>query len=328
MTVKAFPSRLCKFAPCQVFKPVAKYCIELEAVKLGSVSRNGCSISSTYQAEMQKDTELHSYVHGHHGSVINDHSRRTARDSAAFLLPHIWPDFTILDVGCGTGTITVDLASLVPDGKVEGVDLAEKVLAQGRKLAESRNLSNVSFHAIDANALPFQDDHFDIVYCHQVLQHVQDPVKVLKEMRRVTRPGGIVAARDADYKSFAWYPEPLGLQKWAEVYQKAARENGGEPNAGRYLHRWAKGAGFELGDIEASWHSWRYSGERAVQFAQPWKDRVLHSNYADTARKHELASKEELEEISNAWDEWSKEEDAFIAIPHGEILCRKQKFTA
>lgn len=83
--------------------------------------------------------------------------------------------------------------------------------------------------------MPYADASFDVVFCHQVLQHVSDPVEILKEMRRVAKPGGIVAAREADYKSFAWYPEPAGLDFWLASYQKTARACGGEPNAGRYL---------------------------------------------------------------------------------------------
>jgi 2-polyprenyl-3-methyl-5-hydroxy-6-metoxy-1,4-benzoquinol methylase len=106
-----------------------------------------------------------------------DHARRTAQDSAAFLLPHIQPHHKILDVGCGPGTIAADLAALVPQGSVIAVDAVESVLQQASTYAASRNLTNISFQTVDANDLPFPDDTFDIVYCHQLLQHVKDPGK-------------------------------------------------------------------------------------------------------------------------------------------------------
>src|SRR5580692_1232777 len=89
------------------------------------------------------------------------------------------------------------------------------------------------------------DDTFDVVHAHQVLQHVADPVRALQEMRRVCRPGGVVAARDADYSGFIWFPRFPALDFWRDIYQQAARSNGGEPDAGRRLLSWALEAGFD-----------------------------------------------------------------------------------
>ena len=79
---------------------------------------------------------------------------------------------------------------------------------------------------------------------HQVLQHLADPVGALAEMRRVTRPGGIVAVRDAVYSAMTWFPEPAGMEQWRSVYMATARANGGEPDAGSRLLSWARAAGF------------------------------------------------------------------------------------
>ena len=263
------------------------------------------------------------YSHGHHKSVVQDHARRTAHDSAAFLLPHIKPTDAILDVGCGPGTITADLAALVPQGSVIGVDAIDSVLDQAKSFAKSRNLTNVTFQAVDANNLPFPDDAFDIVFCHQVLQHVKDPVGILHEMRRVAKSGGIVAAREADYKSFAWYPETPEISRWAELYQKISKTNGGEPNAGRYVHVWARMAGFAPKTVTATWDVWRYTGQRVTQFAQSWEGRILQPGFLQTAVREGFATEEEIKSISDGWRRWSTEEDAFFAIPSGEILCHK-----
>nr|KAK5450601.1 hypothetical protein LTR18_000617 [Exophiala xenobiotica] len=267
-----------------------------------------------------------SYTHGHHASVIMDHARRTAQDSAAFLLPHIQPHHKILDVGCGPGTITADLAALVPQGSVIAVDAVESVLQQASTYAASRNLTNISFQTVDANDLPFPDDTFDIVYCHQLLQHVKDPVGILREMRRVCKPQtGIVAAREADYASFAFYPSPPEINRWAELYQLVARKNGGEPNAGRHLHVWARQAGFspDKKEIHASWDSWRYADERATQFSMSWHGRILQPGFMGTAVREGYATEQEIRALSEAWKRWGESEDVLVAIPHGEILCRK-----
>src|SRR5215471_20884375 len=69
------------------------------------------------------------YLHGHHDSVLRSHRWRTAENSAGYLLPRLAPDARVLDVGCGPGTITADLAARVPGGHVTGIDAAADVLA-------------------------------------------------------------------------------------------------------------------------------------------------------------------------------------------------------
>ena len=146
---------------------------------------------------MPKARETAVYTHGHHESVLRSHTWRTAANSAAYLLGSLKPHMKILDIGCGPGTITADLAALVPDGQVTGVDHAPGILDQARATAAERGLDNVEFAVADVHALDFPDDTFCVVHAHQVLQHVGDPVQALREMRRVTRPGGFVAVRDA-----------------------------------------------------------------------------------------------------------------------------------
>src|ERR1700758_3076475 len=125
------------------------------------------------------------YTHGHHGSVLRSHRWRTAENSAAYLLPHLSPDAKVLDVGCGPGTITADLADRVPRGHVTGIDAAQEVIDQAAEAVGDR--ANLKFATGDVYALDYPDDSFDIVHAHQVLQHLGDPVRALAEMRRVTR---------------------------------------------------------------------------------------------------------------------------------------------
>jgi ubiquinone/menaquinone biosynthesis C-methylase UbiE len=264
------------------------------------------------------------YSHGHHSSVVNSHARRTVKDSVAFLVPYIKAGSRILDVGCGPGSITVDVAQLAFPGQVTGVDAVGSVLDQGRLLAKERNVENVDFQGpVDANALPFGDSTFDVVFCHQLLQHVNDPVGILKEMERIAKPGGIVAARESDYKSFAWYPEHTGLDKWSKVYELNARANGGEPNAGRVLHVWAKKAGLTPEHMKNTVTSWCYTGARATQWAEMWADRALHSGFHKTAVERGHASEKEVQEISDAWRAWGAMEDTWYSVPSSEMLYEK-----
>ncbi|MGW6461904.1 methyltransferase domain-containing protein [Streptomyces sp. NPDC055078] len=261
------------------------------------------------------------YTHGHHESVLRSHTWRTAANSAAYLIGELNPGDRVLDIGCGPGTITADLAALVPDGHVTGVDLAPDIVEQARALAAGRGLAHTDFAVADVNALDFPDGSFDVVHAHQVLQHVGDPVGALREMRRVCRPGGIVAARDSDYGAFTWFPANSALDAWQALYRRVARANGGEPDAGRRLLSWARAAGFT--GITATAGIWSFaSPEERAWWSRLWADRTTGSGYADLAVDGGHATAEQLAAAADGWLEWGGHDDAWFIVPHGEIMCR------
>ncbi|OJJ47339.1 hypothetical protein ASPZODRAFT_96289 [Penicilliopsis zonata CBS 506.65] len=265
--------------------------------------------------------ESATYTHGHHPSVLRAHTWRTARNSVAFVLPHVQPAMRILDLGCGPGSITVDLAAYVPSGHITGVDAVGSVLEQARALAQSRGVRNITFTTGDANALPFADGAFDLVLVHQMLQHVADPVAILREMKRVTQRGGLVAVREADFGGFIFHPRSAPLDRWMELYAAVARRNGGEPHAGRRLHVWARQAG--LTDVACSSSTWCYATRDEIQWwSGLWAERTVASSLAQTAEAHGLASADELAELSAGWEAWGEEEEAWFSCLHGEIICR------
>lgn len=137
------------------------------------------------------------YTTDHSSAVLRTHSWRDSSNSALYLLPHLKPDFHILDVGCGPGSITVDLAKHVEDGHVTGIENVPDPLDGARGFAKAKGISNVDFRVGDIHDIPFPDDSFDVVHAHQVLQHIAEPVRALQEMRRVVKKGGIVAVRES-----------------------------------------------------------------------------------------------------------------------------------
>ncbi|REE96859.1 class I SAM-dependent methyltransferase [Thermomonospora umbrina] len=261
------------------------------------------------------------YTHGHHESVLRSHRWRTAENSCAYLLPHLRPGMKVLDVGCGPGTITVDLAERVAPGHVTAVEVTEEALDLARAEAAARGRTDIDFVVADVHRLDFPDDSFDIVHAHQVLQHVGDPVQALREMRRVCRPGGIVAARDSDYAAFTWYPESSELTTWMDLYQRVARANGGEPDAGRRLLSWARRAGFT--EVTPTASTWCFATpEDRAWWGGMWADRILESQMADQAVASGAATRPDLERISAGWRTWTAADDGWLTILHGEILCR------
>lgn len=244
------------------------------------------------------------YSAGHHESVLRSHSRRTAADSAVYLLDSVRPDMKILDVGCGPGTITADLAALVPDGTVIGIDMSEEVLSQARKNADARQLTNIRFENGVVHALKYPDSGFDVVHVHQVLQHCGEPVKALLEMKRVLKPNGIVAVREADMSVSSWYPEHPMLTRWLEISMSVARGNGGDPTAGTKIHAWAHEAGFDRSCIKSTASTWCFaSQEDRTWWGNAWADRSLQSDFFHLAVNGGHTTPNELQQASQAWRE-------------------------
>ena len=260
------------------------------------------------------------YTHGHHDSVLRSHRWRTAENSAAYLLGHLRPGLDLLDVGCGPGTITVDLAARVAPGRVVGLDPAADVIAQAAANAPS---TNVEFCTGNVYALDFGDESFDVVHAHQVLQHLTDPVAALREMCRVLRAGGTLAVRDSDYRQFAWAPADPRLDRWMELYQRVTRHNGAEPDAGRYLLAWVRAAGFD--DVRVSTSTWTFADDESrAWWGSLWADRATQSSFATQAVEYGFATIDELTQISEGFHDWSTNADGYFCIPHGEILATRR----
>lgn len=269
------------------------------------------------------DPKAPSYIHGHSPSVIRAHSARTAENSCAYLLPHLTSSMRILDIGCGPGTITCDLASRVPQGHVTGIDSTDSVLEQARACANERHLDNVTFAVGDIYALDFPEASFDVVHVHQVLQHLGDPVQALKEMRRVAKPGGLVGAREADIAASVWYPPSAGLDTWCDMYLKVAKWTGGTPDTGRRLKELARLAGFEVGGLTVGASTWCFSSpEEKAFWCGTWKERVRGSGFRGKAIESGIAGQEDLERLAEAWDAFEWEEDGWFVVVHGEVLYR------
>ncbi len=292
-----------------------------DAPPAGADLNDAIEAPSSHHTVPSKESE--SYTHGHHESVLRAHRARTAQNSAGFLLPHLRDDMTLLDVGCGPGTVTIDLARILAGGSVVGVDAAPQVLDAAREHATGAGVENVSFQEANAYELPFDDDSFDVVYAHQLLQHLSDPVAALREMKRVAKPGGLVAVRDADYFAMAWYPDSAGLEEWNELYHEVTRAYGFEPDAGRRLFSWGQQAGFDAGHLMPSASSWCYATPTDRQWwGQVWAERCVASNFAVQAKESGLADDVALEQLAQDWLTWANAPDGWFAILHGEVLAR------
>lgn len=266
------------------------------------VEREGHSITDTY-------------THGHADPVLASHRWRTAENSAAYLLGRLRPGMSLLDVGCGPGTLTADLASRVSPGPTVGIDREPSVLAEAASRAPS-----VSFEVGDVYRLGYADRSFDVVHAHQVLQHLSRPLDALSQMRRVLRPGGLLAVRDAVYSSFVWYPDDDDLTKWRRVHQAVCERNGADSDTGRKLPSLVSAAGFS--DLAVSSSTWTMADEASRQFwGATWARRCVESDFASQAVLYGLASEADMENMAQAWSRWAASPHGVFVVVHVEVLA-------
>lgn len=142
----------------------------------------------------------------------------------------------ILDVGCGTGALSSDFQETTGTSLL-GLDLDFERIAFA-KTHDRRTL----YLTADANSVPMKSDTFDLVLCHYLLLWLRDPVLVLREMLRVTRPGGrILALAEPDYGSRIDEPADLACLGKAQI--ESLIRQGANPTMGRSLPALFRSAG-------------------------------------------------------------------------------------
>jgi ubiquinone/menaquinone biosynthesis C-methylase UbiE len=249
-------------------------------------------------------------------------NKRRADVYAGFLLPHLRPDMTVLDCGCGEATITLGLADAVPHGRVIGVDLDADALVAARHSAAAIERKGLAFIAADGQRLPFHDAAFDAVLCHSMIETLGDPTKVIAELQRVTKRSGVVGAASVDYGGIILAGEQTAASlRFYDIRQQLWRAAGiAEPNMGRRLRGLFQAAGFGRVEAFADYISYGTPDEVRVfgrDRASECRDKELQA----AVTRHGIASVEELLRLAKAWDEWSDDPCAFFAFAWCRVLA-------
>nr|POE51653.1 putative methyltransferase c1b3.06c [Quercus suber] len=270
------------------------------------------------------------YVPGYKNTHVQHHEWRNAENSAAFLIPVLQakatetPDLKLLDVGAGSGTITASLAKYMPHGHVTATDISDEILKSAAAYAEKVGVTNITFQTANVYKLPFSDDAFDIVHASMVLSHLDAHADALREMLRVTKPGGVVANRESDLRMWCWYPELPGIAKMQKIQNLVHEKGGASSKVGPQLVSYAMQAGAKREQITMSFGTWTYSTpEERNMWAGVLAARCREGESRKKALKEGWATAEDYDEAAQAWDEWARTEDATFGAMHGEILIRK-----
>lgn len=186
------------------------------------------------------------YAFGYSPAAVGLMEMRNAAMNAAFLLPELSEDMSILDIGCGPGSITVGLAEQVPQGNATGLDIEPGQIELARARAEEMGLKNCRFDVGSATDLPYPENSFDVVYGHTILMQFADPGPVLDDVKRVLKPGGLIAFRELDFAASLFGPPGSAIETVWLTLRRSILDNDGYPDIGRDLAALASQHGFDV----------------------------------------------------------------------------------
>jgi len=228
----------------------------------------------------------------------------------------------VLDCGCGEATITLGLAEAVHAGLVVAVDFEKERFAATRRHALSIGRRNLAFTVADGRQLPFHEAAFDAVLCHSVLEVLDDPARAIEELRRVTKPGGVVGAASVEYGGIIIGGEKAaGPRRFYDIRQRLWRVGRiAEPNMGRHLRGLFEEAGFGRVEAFATYISYG-TPDLVTAFARDRATECCDPELRAAVMRHEIASLKELNDLAAAWEKWGADPAAFFAFPWCRVLA-------
>jgi SAM-dependent methyltransferase len=290
---------------------------------------------------MSSQPQKSAFVTGYNQASLDRYTHRSVQTCGQYLLPSLSslpPTFTFLDIGCGPGSITTDFAQRYPRAKFIGIDPGRLFIDKATALASERGVtSNTEFYLGDLDAaeeiLGGRWGAFDVVHCHQLLNHLPDPVGALRKMRGAAKPdGGIVAAREATSKNGdIIYPLLSGIQAWRELGVSISARAGSLssssgliPGFGPKLLESALAAGWRREEIKTGASTWCYSEPAEKKMWVESMMGMVGDTEGEWYRKAKAAgaTEEELKLIGEAWREWEEREESWAVFVSAEVVCR------
>ncbi len=244
-------------------------------------------------------------------------TRRSAGSNAQHLLPHLQGGMTLLDLGCGPGSITSGLAQAVHPGRTHGVDLNEEQLELARRQALELGLVNLEFHQSDALRLPFPNGRFDAVHCHGFLMHSPCIKEQMAEILRVLKPGGILASRDMDVPTSFITPAALSHKIFGMLTEVIRRE-GGNPWMGRRLKAFFLNAGLE--EVETGFNADCFTQPEEVKFLAEF---LLKWGLSQTFMERTGSCQRDFDQWREQVERWSRHPGAVGCFHFGHAVGRK-----
>jgi ubiquinone/menaquinone biosynthesis C-methylase UbiE len=259
------------------------------------------------------------YAVGYGANAIKWLEMRNAAQHAAFFLSHLRPGMTLIDCGCGSGSITVGLAEAISPGPALGIDVGASVIVRASQRAKEHGVANARFQVGSAYDLPFKHGSVDAVFAHALLEHLGDPLRAVKEMRRVLKPGGVLGLRSIDIGGRIIYPTNEALERYHYFFETVLGRDGRDMRIGRRLGALLRAEGFTHIQASASFDC--HWGPQAVSaLADAW----VEFPFLDEAVTLDMADQSTVNNIRDAFQEWKQSPDAFFAWSQCQVVGMKQ----
>lgn len=222
-------------------------------MRTGLAPKQGSVVAGAWQEEAALSEAKYVIRGGAEGRKRMQMIARCFMPSTIELLQRVGirPGLRCLDVACGPGDVTFEMARLVgPAGSAVGIDMDEAKLAFAREDAANLRLDNTSFESVDVTRWR-PEPAYDLTYARFLLTHLSDPLAALTRMMAATRPGGVVVVEDIDYSGIVSYPPSAAVERHVELYEAAVRGHGGDPRIGYRLPSLLTAAGLEAVGVNA-----------------------------------------------------------------------------
>ena len=255
--------------------------------------------------------------------VVNAIKPRTIVKEGAFLIPYISPGMNMLEVGCGSGSMSQGFAHCLYPGSVTGIDINAEQITLARTLARQENMNNLDFHIADVYALPFDNECFDLVFAHNLFIHLSDPPNALKELHRVCKTGGLVGFRDG-LGGFCYYSDFPLRHKYHDLNQFigiVGQFSDGNPAIGVQLKGLLQTAGFS--DLKMTTFSEVYDKPADMVMLKSWYQGLMQGWMGELALLHGLISQQELNQLIASMDQWESDPAALNVILWIEHIAKK-----
>ena len=261
--------------------------------------------------------------YGYDVDVIQaQYASREAASVVDFLLPYVQPGMSVLDCGCGPGTITQGLARIAAPGRVVGCDLEPGMVERAVELAAGANLANLSFQEANILDLPFEDDTFDVVLSCAVTEHLSDPVGAMAELGRVVKPGGVVGITRTEWAAHMISPPCPAVERFFELFEHGFRTQGGTMSGGKDLPRLLGEAGLEVVDLVLTFSS-AYTPEPVNPMVAGWAEWIENLPLFDRVIEEGLTDRAELDAMCAEMREWAAQPGRVAATGGARAVARK-----